>query len=778
MQWQFNPYALPLFVSASLSLMLAVLAWRRRPTPGATTITVLMLAMVLWCVTYALELLSTDLAAKIFWTKVQYIAIVSIPVLWLVFVLQYSGREHLLTRRNLLLLCLIPMMTVLLLWTNRYHGLIHRSVSLDASLGVVLLRVTYGPFFWLHGFYTYALIIVAALILLRNTFSGTRLQRSQSGLLLVAVLIPVVGNLLYVLRVGPMPLIDLTPILFTVAGVLAVWSLFRFRFLDITPVARDMLIEGMTDGVVVVDAQYRAIDFNAAAKAMLGVTARETIGQPIHAVLPLQPASFNGATSDSSSHFEAVLGQSGRFVDLQVTPLKPGSRPQRGWLVVMRDISDRKQAEQAERNQRTFVDALRHASAALTNTLSLEEVLDHIMDEIKLVIPHDACRVMLVEGDTTSIVRSRGYTERGLSGWHANLRLPISETENLRLMYQTRKPLAIPDTHAFPGWVRMPEVEWLRSHAGAPMIVKGQVIGFLHLDSAVPGFYREEHAQRLQAFADQASIALENARLYSSLQETNAQLEFALQSREEMIQNVSHELRTPLTLLMGYIEFLMGQHMGELNNDQISALGVMLQQSRRLHFMVNSLLALQTFNPDKLVLAPVALDCWLPQVVAPWQQVAAETGHPIYATLEPDLGPVEVAPDFLELVIGNLLDNAIKFSPNGGVIEVAAGRSAGNAVIAVTDHGIGIAPDKLDRIFDRFYQVDGTPTRRFGGIGIGLALCQAIVQAHGGSIQAESVGVGHGATFRVALPLAGEPSPADASQPAERTSADVDGVRP
>lgn len=753
MQWQFNPYALPLFVSASLAVVLAVLAWRRRPTTGASTLAVLMLAMVFWCITYALELLSADILSKLFWVKGQYIAIVAIPVLWVVFVLQYTGREHLLTRRNLALLCFLPVLTVLLVWTNSWHGLIHRSVSLDTSRGFSLLQITYGPFFWLHGFYIYALIFAAALMLLRNTLSGTHLQRRQATLLLVAVLIPVVGNVLYLLRVGPAPLIDLTPILFTVAGLLAVWSLFRFRLLDITPVARDMLIEGMTDGVVVVDDHYRAIDLNPAAKGMLGVTAHEAIGLPVNAVLPLRPESFSRSGADSSTHFEAVLGKSGRFVDLQISPLKPHSRRPRGWLVVMRDITDRKRAEQAERNQRNFAEALRHASAALTNTLSLDEVLDHIMDEIKLVIPHDACRVLLVQGDVATVARSRGYAERGLSDWYANLRLVISDTENLRVMYQTGQPMAIPDTHDFPGWIRMPEVEWLRSYAGAPMIVNGAVIGFLNLDSGVPGFYNHEHAQRLQAFADQASIALENARLYSSLQETNVELEFALQSREEMIQNVSHELRTPLTLVMGYIEFLMGQQMGELNSDQISALNVMLQQSRRLHFMVNSLLALQTFNPKKLMLEPVYLDRWLPQAVNPWLRVAQESGHPIHTTFEEALGPVNIAADFLELVIGNLLDNAVKFSPNGGAIEISAARSSCNAVISVTDHGIGIRQDKLDRIFDRFFQIDGTSTRRFGGIGIGLALCQAIVQAHGGQIQAESPGPGLGATFCVALPL-------------------------
>ncbi len=458
MQWQFNPYALPLFVSASLAIVLAVLAWRRRPTTGASTMALLMAAMALWCITYALELLSADIAAKQFWIRGQYLAIVAIPVLWVVFVLQYTGREHLLTRRNLLLLCLLPALTVLLLWTNAWHGLTYQSVSLDTSRGYSLLKITYGPSFWLHGFYSYALIIAAALMLLRNILSGTRLQRSQSGLLFVAVLIPVVGNVLYVLRVGPAPLIDLTPIFFTVAGLLAVWSLFRFRFLDITPVARDMLIEGMTDGVIVVDSQYRAIDLNPAAKDMLGVRAQETIGLPVNSLLPLQPESFNGSGADSSTHFEAVLGKSNRFLDLQVSPLKPHSRQPRGWLVVMRDITDRKRAEQAERNQRTFVDALRHASAALTNTLSLDEVLDHIMDEIKPVIPHDACRVLLVQGDAATVARSRGYSEHDLSNWYASFRLVISDTENLRLMYQTRQPLAIPDTHTFPGWIRTPEV--------------------------------------------------------------------------------------------------------------------------------------------------------------------------------------------------------------------------------------------------------------------------------------------------------------------------------
>ena len=166
-------------------------------------------------------------------------------------------------------------------------------------------------------------------------------------------------------------------------------------------------------------------------------------------------------------------------------------------------------------------------------------------------------------------------------------------------------------------------------------------------------------------------------------------------------------------------------------------------------------MALQTFNPDKLHLEPLDLATWLPTTAKAWQLVAAERGLKlcIQAPAAPFL--ILAGPSHLELVIGNLLDNAIKFSPEGGQIWVRAWPQDGKMMIAVADQGIGIPGDKLQHIFDRFYQVDGSTTRRFGGIGIGLALCQAIVAAHGGTIEASSPGPDQGATFTVCLPIAG-----------------------
>ena len=219
-----------------------------------------------------------------------------------------------------------------------------------------------------------------------------------------------------------------------------------------------------------------------------------------------------------------------------------------------------------------------------------------------------------------------------------------------------------------------------------------------------------------------------------------------------MTQNVSHELRTPLTLIMGYVELMETSQLGALTEDQSHALRVMHQQVRRLHFMVNSLLALQTFNPDKLHLESLDLATWLPTTAKAWQLVAAERGlnQCIQVTETPLL--IRAGPSHLELVIGNLLDNAIKFSPEDGQILVRAWRQNGQAIITVADQGIGIPNDKLSHIFDRFYQVDGSTTRRFGGIGIGLALCQTIIVAHAGTIEAFSPGPDQGATFTICLP--------------------------
>jgi diguanylate cyclase (GGDEF)-like protein/PAS domain S-box-containing protein len=170
-------------------------------------------------------------------------------------------------------------------------------------------------------------------------------------------------------------------------------------------------------------------------------------------------------------------------------------------------------------DESTLANALRNTAAALTSTLNFDEVLDQILVNVGQVVPNEAANVMMIWSGVAYIVRSTGYAERGLEETMMSLQLPISEEPHLLSMHETGMPLAVKDTHEYAGLQHQTDTEWARSIASAPLKSKGQVFGFLNLESSQAGFYEQKHAERLQAFADQAAVAIENARLYAEVQQ-------------------------------------------------------------------------------------------------------------------------------------------------------------------------------------------------------------------------------------------------------------------
>jgi diguanylate cyclase (GGDEF)-like protein len=187
-------------------------------------------------------------------------------------------------------------------------------------------------------------------------------------------------------------------------------------------------------------------------------------------------------------------------------------------VILTEDISERKQMEQGEKENRALAEALRDTAAALNSTLKLEEVLERILINVGRVVPHDAVNIMLLKDGIAGINRFHGYTELGLEEALKSMRLPLKDMPFLRRMAENGVPVFVADTSAEPEWVAIPETAWIRSYAGAPIRIKGEPVGFINLDSAQVGFYSTAHAERLRAFADQAAIAIENARLYEEVQ--------------------------------------------------------------------------------------------------------------------------------------------------------------------------------------------------------------------------------------------------------------------
>ncbi len=350
MRWEYTPYIIPLLIATVISVVLALYAWRRRTTTSAaTTFALLMLVIAEWSLGYALEVASPDLASKIFWGKVEYIGIVIVPLAWLAFALQFANEARWLTRRNLALLTIVPLTTLLLIWTNEAHGLMWRHTALNATGPFLALDVSYGAWFWIHSAFSYVLLLLGTVVLIRILINFPHLYQRQAGWLLAGAIAPWLGNGLYIFGLAPVPNLDLTPFAFTLSGLTFGWSLFHFRLLDIVPLARRAVVEGMSDGVIVLDTQNRIIDLNPAAQQIINHDVSKAIGKTITQELSTWSEFIWRYRQATEAQAEIVRGegQAQRYFDMRLSPLYDRQKRLKGRLIVLRDITGRKRAEES-----------------------------------------------------------------------------------------------------------------------------------------------------------------------------------------------------------------------------------------------------------------------------------------------------------------------------------------------------------------------------------------------------------------------------------------------
>jgi diguanylate cyclase (GGDEF)-like protein/PAS domain S-box-containing protein len=348
---QFLPGFVLLVAVAPLALFLAWRSWRGRAVPGALPFVIVTLLAGAWALGSALELASVDLATKLMWADAQYLFIVFLPVALLAMVLDYTGHRSWLTRQNLLTLALLPLLTLALMWTNGQHHLMRADAWLETTGTYRVVGRAFGPWFWVHAAYSYALMATALGFLVASIFTTPPVYRRQPILLLLGLLLPITWNLLYLARPQVLPVHDFTPAAFAAAGLVFAWGLFRIRLFTLVPVARHTLVENMSDGVLVLDEADRVADINEAARALIGRPAEQILARPI--------AESWEAWSQLAAPYAAEaglatlsLGEDGGRRDYEVKISRLARRDQvLGRLLVIRDVTERAVLEENLRAQ-------------------------------------------------------------------------------------------------------------------------------------------------------------------------------------------------------------------------------------------------------------------------------------------------------------------------------------------------------------------------------------------------------------------------------------------
>jgi len=337
-------YVFPLMLSAALSLLIFFMAISRS-APYRLPLAALSLLIVNWSLGYAMELFGETIEEKLFWVKIQYFSIVGVPPLWLMLVLQYVGRERLVNMKTSLLLSIEPVITLILAWTNEFHHLIWSRVELLEKEPFSMLNLHYGVWAGVRMIYVYILIFYSLFLLLYTSSSTFRLHRRYIYMMAVATIAPIMGNIVYTAKITH---VDYTPIMFSITTAILAYGLTHHRIFDLMPVAKDVIIENMREGIIVVDSDYRIVKMNPPSKEFIGfdATGKKVDELDIYEKL----AKYCETEEIVKEEMEMEKGGKKKFYEISVIPLFDRYKNKVGCMLSIYDITDIKKADEAMRN--------------------------------------------------------------------------------------------------------------------------------------------------------------------------------------------------------------------------------------------------------------------------------------------------------------------------------------------------------------------------------------------------------------------------------------------
>jgi len=373
MSLHYRLYISALIVTAITALALAVFSWRRRKSvPGAMHFCLLMGGIAIWSAAASVEASSGDMITKILWSRLEYLGSAPATIFLLLFSLCYAGEEKRLSTGGMLALFAIPAIIIVSAFTNDSHFLFWSGFA-PVPGSDPILRYEHGPLFWMAYILICLIILISVVMLIKAAFRQSGLHLGQTRIIIIGSLFPLIGISLYASGWKAIQGVDISPLFFLPASLFIAWGIFRYRLFDLVPVARHVLIEGMSDGVIVIDRLNRIVDMNPEARGMLSV-AGEMLGVQIESLFPSWSVLVGQLGHSQEAHMELPMksSENERWLDIKLSTLKDAGKPLKGMLMVMRDVTERRRSDEALRKAKEEAEA---ANRELTDAISQLKVM-------------------------------------------------------------------------------------------------------------------------------------------------------------------------------------------------------------------------------------------------------------------------------------------------------------------------------------------------------------------------------------------------------------------
>lgn len=543
-----------IFSNVLVSFFLATRIWKHRHTPGAIHLIFLCIAVGIWSLGFAFEILTPSLSGKVLWVKLEYFGILSVAPTWLSFSIFYT-QPSLSVRKEkwrLGILYLIPVISLFLVWTNELHGWFFKSTDIVSISGIPLLINQHGFWFWISVIYGYGSIILGSSIFAVHQVRSLRQYQDQAIVVLFAISLPLITNILHITRL--LPGVDLSLFAFNLSGLLFFWVLYRHQFLKFLPIAHQEVMDSNHNGVLILDNQKRIISVNKAALRHWGInlSGRSPLGMELTVFSPSIANCLQDENLDADHKKECVLNVNGeeKIFEVSISPIRLNGQILYGWLMSMQDISDRKRiensllamqtelelhvAERTEDLQRLAQQRKRlfEVSLQMVSTFSFEQVIRTVMNTLQEVLEFSVCiiywydaenkilratEIVSKDADLLELVPGEIPLGVGIAGMVALTGEPVLANQ------------AGDDPRSFYiSDLNKPGLEHLVS---VPLFFKNEVLGVFQVSRLYDSKFSEEEFELIQLFASQANVAIQNARLYSDLEQYAQDIQ---QQREQM----------------------------------------------------------------------------------------------------------------------------------------------------------------------------------------------------------------------------------------------------